>query len=247
MRLGLLALSGCGAVEEDMLRALARSHDALAAALISAELLDHLYDMPQSQRHSPDSACGASCPCVIQTGLVLPVDLLLDYAQDGCVPDSALVPAPMAGHLDWTFDGRTARDAVFTDLTVGDTVLDGSFRGTVDGDPLAPVLRANGELSIGDLALDLALAVSANESIVADGTVTFPDGEVVELAGVQLPWEWVGAPCPRPQAGAATLYSDRGPPVIVEYSLPGEGAVTVFRGRRASDPVLYCEFASTLW
>lgn len=232
----MIWLAACAG--DDMALALADSRTGVAAALVSAELLAHVFDPPRALRHGGDTTCGSLCPCVQQEGLALPVSLTLDYAPEGCVPDSGLVPAPLAGHVTWVFDGAEVGHAVFDGLTLAGAPVGGDFGGAV-----APTfVRPSGRISVGGASFDLDLDVTLDADVAFGGqigAITFDD--------VSLPWDAIALPCPEPSAGVARWALDGARPSEVRFGDPGDGYVTVARGPWTSAPARWCDFGSSLW
>jgi hypothetical protein len=66
---------------------------------------------------------------------------------------------------------------------------------------------------------------------------------------VVLPWESIGAPCPRPTDGTATSVNERSDrkDAVVRFANPGDGFVTVERDGQISEATDFCAYASDLW
>jgi hypothetical protein len=250
--LGIL-LPGCESdaeVAAEMERALSDSNTALLGALFGSELLVHLDEPPTTTLRHSTASCG--CPCLSRVGTGLPFVLTEDYASLGCIPQSGLLPTALSGHLVVVVDDDGSSDATWQDFEFAlEFPVSGAFSGAKDGDTVHPA----GELVIGDTTLALDLDVQLGEAEVRlDGkvTVTPPPKDAdklpIEFHDVVLPREAIGAPCPRPSEGTATLPNDNPKKdTVVHYDRPGDGFVIVSRDERESEETDYCAYASELW
>ncbi|MCB9687308.1 MAG: hypothetical protein H6738_14105 [Alphaproteobacteria bacterium] len=235
---------GCAGTDDDVAAAmesgLRTGHLALVAALVADESLIHAHETPDLElRHGP-VAC---CPCKTRQGDPAgEFTLRLDYHDQGCTPDSGLLPTTLAGFAVTFCDP----ERVVTRLDGGELgaraePMAGSLRGSVDN---AATVDVGGTFDIGERRFRVDLALQNQGEIGIDGVVTV-DGVRVALDGLTLPWDRIAAPCPTPVAGTITV-ADPEDDVVIDLADPGLGLVTVARGRRLSEDVSWCAFRSDL-
>jgi len=246
-----LFVAGCSdtKVIAEMERALTASNVAIAHGLVASEILSHTHDVPDSTLRHPGET-GFGCPGVIdKQGPEDNFFLTLDYALDGCVPDSALVPAAVSGHagIQWSGTITTVSwDGLMVDLV---NAVSGTLSGPVETAETATMMGPTGALVIGSSTVDLDLAVEfANDGITFDGDAVVQDDltDPLVLEGVVLAPTDITLPCPTPSAGVARLDGD-GKEVVVDFALPGDGLVTVERGGRVSESVDLCAYRSEIF
>ncbi|MEQ1565698.1 MAG: hypothetical protein ABMA64_08675 [Myxococcota bacterium] len=256
--LALWFLSACESqrtVAEEMERGLGESNDAVLAALLSGELLVHV-DGPVAPttpvRHDP-SACG--CPCLSRVGDNVPYVQTLDYATLGCIPTTGMLPTALSGHVVLVVEDDGECDASWQDFTFAlEHEVSGTFSGRSVAEGVGWRMAALGALEVGPRTFDLDLdLVTDAGGVHVDGTVSVgpaPAGDPrqVVLRDVFVPFDAIGAPCPRPSAGTATLTDgDEAQDVSVVFDRPGDGFVVVQRKGRESEPADFCAYASELW
>ena len=247
---GWVFLAGCSdqKVVDEMERALTASNLAIAHGLVASEILSHTHDVPDSTlRHPGGTSFG--CPGVIdKQGPEDNFFLTLDYAATGCVPDSALVPAPLSGHAGLQWSG-TVTTVSWDGLAVEDGVVSGTLSGSVEIAGSDALMGPTGTLTIGPSTTDLSLdVVFSTDGITFDGEVVVQDEEPDPLAleAVVLEPTDIRLPCPTPSSGIATLDGD-GKEVAVDFAAPGDGLVTVERGNRTSESVDLCAYRSAIF
>jgi hypothetical protein len=248
-----MALVGCESEQEvaaDMERALREANVAVLGALVSAELLTHVYDEPDLQgRHGYD-VCG--CPCTERFGTSAPYILTLDYNPSGCVPESGLLPTAMAGHAIVDFDG-TDSNLSWDGLQFAlEHPVDGELEGKVTPSDERVAIEALGTVTIGDEQITVDLDVSIDEAgVTLDGvaTVASADPRPLSFRDVVLEWDDISPPCPAPGVGTATLENPdrKSKDVIVDFARPGDGFVEVTRDGRVSESADWCAYTSDLW
>lgn len=232
----LVACESEQVVVAEMERGLRATNDAIQASLVTAELFGQVLAPPDTTlRHATN--CG--CPCSEKAGN-LPFVLTLDYAPEGCLPDSGLLPVVVSGHavLDW--DGASA-GVTFDLLTVSGLPISGAPEVEVGASGAETTLRATGPLTVGgtQVELDQELVIDA-DGLSIDGTAVVDGQEPLALEGVRIPWEGLAPPCPAPTDGTATLRAD--PEVLIRLGRPGDGVVTVERRSRVSEQTDLCTY-----
>ena len=205
----MLLLVACADVEERQQAALQAASEAVPAALVVAELLQHSTAEPDPEatvtgaRHA--GACG--CPCISAIGTEDSYVQELDYEQPSCLPDSDLLPARVGGHVWLDYDrgevsiSRTeawlAPRALPDDEAALDVELDGVFAGQRD----LWEATVSGTASAGPRSTAFTdLFVDLGRDVRFDGAVA--GGRMVDLA---LPRRADDAPCPLPVAGSFEL------------------------------------------
>jgi hypothetical protein len=199
-----------------MQRAIRGSEQALETVLLGSELL-WWADAPPTVTLRHGETCGCPCRERIGSGEIV----LLDYALDGCVPDSGLVPDELLGHvtltehptghlavpdgLEWERVSDSARTAVATDLAGG---------WKEDRLTLAGSLLWNDTWA----ELDVRVARSADGVEVA-GTVRGSEAWV-DLDAVQLRFADLRGRCPRATAGTIRVWAP-GEPVRLTPAADG--------------------------
>ena len=250
--LALMVLVGCESDEEiaqDMERSLREANVALLGALVSAEVLVHVYEEPDRELRHGYEICG--CPCTERIGSAAPYVMTLDYDPAGCVPESGLLSTAMAGHATVDFDGNECnvswdglKFALEHDVT-------GALKGTVV-ETDRTTIEARGVVEVGDqgISLDLRLVVDAR-GLTLDGeaTVASDDPRPITFRGVELEFDEIAPPCPAPTVGSVTRANldNEKKDVVISFADPGDGFVKVERDGRVSESADWCAYTSDLW
>jgi hypothetical protein len=245
---GLLALVGCESndmVVAEMERAISASNVGIASALVASELLGHTHDVPDTfLRHPTGSQYG--CPGVLDfQGTTDNFSVTLDYATNGCIPDTGLVPTVVSGHAGLHYAGGETSatfDQLFVDL---DNAVSGTLGGAVSQVDTTVTADPSGTLTVGPSTVDLDLhVVIDSEGITLDGDATVVDDEddPVSFDGVFILRTDIVPPCATPSVGDATLTGGK-KDVIVHFAEPGSGFVTAERGNDVSEQVDLCALA----
>jgi hypothetical protein len=248
-RTSLLLLVACESekqVAADMERALSESNTALLGVLVASESLSHVYDEPDTTARHGEPLCG--CPCIERVGLEPPWLLTLDYAEEGCVPETGLLPTVLSGHAVVEFDGAECQVSWGELMFALEHPVSGELGGAVssDGRSLSP----QGELTVGDqtltLALDVRLDLESGLTLDGEVTVAHPEPRMLVFEGVHLDYQDLQPPCPTPSAGSITQVHEREKKSsVLQFS--GDGLVTVERDGRVSQPTDWCGYTSELW
>ena len=233
------ALSGClsdEALVAELEDALRTTNDALAAGVVATEIRVHARETPDVEaRHV--TACG--CPCRTRTGAPPAFVLSLDYHPEGCLPVSGLLGTGMSGVLVLEVEGEDVR-ATLDGGALATRPLSGVLKGPVDD----RTITSRGTYTVDGKAFDLDLDATFDaDGLSLDGEVAV-DGVPVDLAGVFVPTLGLGARCPTPSEGLATI--GEGPPIPLDFAEPGDGTVTLTRRSRASAPTDLCQLRSDL-
>ena len=201
-------VSGCSPAPDaavEMQRAIRGHEHALNAALLGAEMFWWAEAPPTvTLRHG--ETCGCPCREAVDEEL-----LLIDYALDGCRPDSGLIPDELLGHislhrrdegvealvdgLEWepaTEARGSGRSPVGTDLT---------------GRWTSGALSMEGSLIWNDAWAELDLRVVPDElGVTVSGSAQGPDAWV-ELTRVRLDLADVQGRCPRATGGFSEVWA----------------------------------------
>jgi hypothetical protein len=248
-----MVLAGCESDEEvaaDMERSLREANVALVGALLSAEMMGHVYDEPDRQLRHGYEICG--CPCTQRIGTEAPFVMTLDFDPNGCVPESGLVSTALAGHATLDFDGTQVSLSSWDNLMFAlEHEVGGDLKGSVTTDEVTAI-EVHGPLDIGPESITLELQMVVDEvGITIDGTATVAsdDPRPVTFDEVALTYEEISPPCPAPSTGSATLVNSEKDDknVVIAFSEPGEGFVKVARDDRVSEAADWCAYASELW
>ncbi len=236
-------------VASEMQRSIRGSEHALDATLLATELFWWAEAEPTvTLRHG--ETCG--CPCRERvgagqtpysgTGPVTADVLLLDYALDGCVPDSGLVPDELLGHVA-LYGGRTAYEPLPDDLEWEPAVeARGDGRSPIATDVVGrwegDELTLEGSLVWNGVWAELAVtAVRGEDGLTLAGKVVGPDAWVT-LDAVEVGWGDMRGRCPRATAGAFLVNAPREP---VRLDAATDGRITASWRGEISQPTDPCD------
>lgn len=216
---GLAGCSGHTDPASEMQKAIRGAEHALDASLLATEFL-WWSDAPPTVTQRHGETCG--CPCRERIGSGDSELVLLDYALDGCVPDSGLLPDELLGHVTLVGDGmgRLAMpDALEWEGAAGSgrsevtTNVSGTWRGEV--------LTMAGSVVWNETWADMELRVTRDEeAIQLSGSVRGPEAWV-DFEAVQLRYGDLRGRCPRATAGTIRVWAP-GEPVRLDPAADGQ-------------------------
>ncbi len=217
-----VSLAGCSGGTDpaaEMQRAIRGAEHALDASLLGTEIL-WWSDAPPTVTQRHGETCG--CPCRERVGSGGSELVLLDYALDGCVPDSGLLPDELLGHITLVADG-TGRLAMADALAWEGA--DGSGRSALTTDVTGrwrgDVLTLAGSVVWNGTWADMDLRVTRDdEAILLTGTVKGPEAWV-DFEAVQLRYGDLRGRCPRATGGTVRVWA-HGEPVRLAPSTDGQ-------------------------
>lgn len=225
--LGVLGISstlacGCSPAPDaatEMQRAIRGHEHALNAALLGAEMFWWAEAPPTvTLRHG--ETCG--CPCRESVDDEL---LLLDYALDGCRPDSGLLPDELLGHISLLTRGDRI-DAVVDGLEWEPaTERRGPGRSPVASDLTGrwakDALWMEGSLVWNGAWAELDLRVVPHDTgVTVSGSAQGPDAWV-ELTSLRLDLGDIQGRCPRASGGFSEIWAPE-QPVRLDATASGE-------------------------
>ena len=219
-------------IAAEMERSLLAANEALVASTAAAEWFRWTDAPPTTTaRHATD--CG--CPCRTRVDHDAGFDLLLDYVDAGCIPDSGLVALPVSGHAQLAVDAAGQAALTTEALAIAGDLVDTDLTGSAS-DAARDVY---GQLGLGGHGATLDVRVAfTDDALVFEGWATAESGEV-ELDAVRVRLADIGSLCPRPSGGTIRVAADDEP---VEIVLSEDQAVATWRDRTSS-PARFCDYA----